>query len=59
MILPEEHVNAPEHFQESGYRGVLLPDKAHGSIAVLSRENVDADTPARDVLAALHSKPRA
>jgi Protein of unknown function (DUF3379) len=59
MILPEEHVRAPEHFQESGYRGVLLPDNAHGSIAVLSHENGDADGPARDILAALHSKPRA
>ena len=28
MILPEERVRAPEHFQESGYSGMLLPGRA-------------------------------
>jgi hypothetical protein len=59
MILPTEHVKAPEHFEESGYRGVVIPDNAHGSIAVLSRANLDADAPAREILAALHSRPSA
>jgi hypothetical protein len=58
MILPEERVNAPEHFKESGYRGVIVPDNAHGSLAVLSRGNVDADAPAREILAVLHPQPR-
>jgi hypothetical protein len=56
MILPEERVNAPEHFEEGGYRGVVIPDNAHGSIAVLSREKLDADAPAREILSALHFK---
>jgi uncharacterized protein DUF3379 len=54
MILPEERVNAPEHFDESGYHGVVIPDKAHGSIAVLSRARLDADMPAQQILSALH-----
>ena len=59
MILPAEPLQAPEHFEESGYRGVVIPDNAHGSIAVLSRAHLDADAPAREILAALHSKPSA
>jgi hypothetical protein len=59
MILPEERVNVPEHFEEGGYRGVVIPDNAHGSIAVLSREKLDADAPAREILSALHFKPPA
>lgn len=58
MILPEERVNAPEHFDEGGYRGVVIPDNAHGSIAVLSRDHVDADAPAREILGALHTQSR-
>ena len=56
MILPEERVKAPEHFDESGYHGVLIPDHARGSIAVLSRAQVDADAPAQEILSALHVK---
>ncbi len=55
MILPDERVTEPEHFDEGGYRGVVIPDNAHGSIAVLSRDHVDADAPAREILKALHS----
>ncbi|HEY1282846.1 MAG TPA: DUF3379 family protein [Steroidobacteraceae bacterium] len=58
MILPEERVRAPEHFDESGYHGVVIPDNEHGSIAVLSRAHLDADAPAREILIALHSKSR-
>ena len=58
MILPEERVSAPEHFAEGGYRGVLIPDKEHGSIAVLSRDQADTDGSARAILAALHSRPQ-
>ena len=56
MILPEERVGAPEHFDEGGYRGVVIPDNDHGSIAVLSRAQLDADRPAREILNALHVK---
>jgi hypothetical protein len=59
MILPAEPVQAPEHFEESGYRGVVIPDHQHGSIAVLSRAHLDAEVPAREILAALHSRPSA
>jgi Protein of unknown function (DUF3379) len=59
MILPDERVNAPQHFEESGYRGVVIPDNGHGSIAVLSRDRVDADGPAREILASLHSRAQA
>lgn len=59
MILPEERVQAPEHFEEGGYRGVVIPDHEHGSIAVLSRSSLDAEIPAREILRALHSQPPA
>jgi len=41
MILPDEIVNAPEPFESSGYKGLLLPNGTHGSIAVLSRSDFD------------------
>ena len=56
LILPHEHVKATEHFNEGGYTGILLPDEGHGSIAVLGRQNVDVEQPAREILSALHSK---
>ena len=56
MILPEERVSVPEHFDEGGYRGVVIPDNDRGSIAVLSRAQLDADRPAREILSALHVK---
>jgi hypothetical protein len=59
LILPNEHVKTPERFAESGYSGILLPDEGRGSIAVLSRAQLDAEKPAREILSALHSKPQA
>jgi hypothetical protein len=59
MILPNEKVNAAERFEESGFHGILLPDAGRGSIAVLSRSKLDAEQPAREILSALHSEPRA
>ncbi|MEP7243072.1 MAG: DUF3379 family protein [Gammaproteobacteria bacterium] len=56
LILPNEHVKAAERFSEGGYTGILLPDEGRGSIAVLSRQNVDAEQPAREILGALNSK---
>ncbi|HLW23256.1 MAG TPA: DUF3379 family protein [Steroidobacteraceae bacterium] len=42
MVLVHESVKQPVRFDEGGYRGVLLPDDAHGSLAVLARDR-DAD----------------
>jgi hypothetical protein len=58
LILPNEHVKSAERFAESGYSGILLPDEGRGSIAVLSRTQLDAEKSAREILSALHSKPR-
>jgi hypothetical protein len=59
LVLPNEVLKAPEHFSDSGYSGVLLPDPGHGSIAVLSRTHIDSEHEARDILNALHSQPAA
>jgi hypothetical protein len=59
LILPNEQMKSTERFAESGYRGVLLPDAGHGSIAVLSRADLNAEQTAREILASLHVKPHA
>jgi hypothetical protein len=41
MILPDEFVKEPEPFEGNGYKGLLLPNGTHGSIAVLSRSDFD------------------
>lgn len=43
MILPQETVRQRQHFNENGYRGVLVP-AARGSIAIVSTEERDFDT---------------
>jgi hypothetical protein len=42
MVLDHEWVKQPVRFDEGGYRGVLMPDDGHGSLAVLARDP-DAD----------------
>ncbi len=37
MILVHESVARPRHFDEQGYRGVILPVPGHGAMAVLTR----------------------
>jgi hypothetical protein len=37
MVLVHEHVSKPMHFDEQGYRGVIVPVAGHGSLAVLTR----------------------
>lgn len=59
MVLQHESLARPEHFSESGYSGILLPNGRHGSIAVLSRADVDTEKQAREILSALHSQPAA
>ncbi len=57
MILPDEHVKAMERFEGSGYRGLLIPDAHKGSIAVLSRTNVDLEHYAGEIRHAVHALP--
>lgn len=59
LVLSREQIDGPVHFDESGYRGVLLPNPGHGSIAVLSRSQVDSEKEGRQILSALHSLPAA
>jgi len=59
LVLPNESLRALEHFSENGYSGVLLPNAGHGSIAVLSRNSMDSEEEAREILSALHSQPTA
>ncbi len=59
LVLPNEALPKAEHFSESGYSGILLPNDGRGSIAVLSRANVDSEKQARAILSALHSQPAA
>jgi hypothetical protein len=59
LVLPREAVEAAMHFDESGYSGVLLPNPGHGSIAVLSRAQMDSEKEARQILSELHSQPAA
>lgn len=54
IVLPDENVKAPERFHHAGYSGILLPNPGHGSIAVLSRGNIDSEKQARKILSALH-----
>ena len=37
MVLVHESVAKPVQFDEQGYRGVIVPVKGHGSLAVLTR----------------------
>ena len=37
MVLVHEQVSKPVHFDEQGYRGVIVPVAGHGSLAVLTR----------------------
>ncbi|MEJ1964182.1 MAG: DUF3379 family protein [Gammaproteobacteria bacterium] len=57
MILPDEHVKAAERFDGSGYKGVLVPDANKGTIAVLSRADVDLDRYAAEIRRAVHALP--
>ena len=57
MILPDERVKSPEHFDGSGYKGLIIPDSENGSIAVLSRSDVDMERYAGEIRRAVHSIP--
>jgi len=57
MILPDEHVKAAERFEGAGYKGLLIPDAKRGSIALLSRANVDLERYAGVIRHAVHPLP--
>jgi len=57
MILPDEHIKAIERFEGSGYKGVLIPAAKTGSIALLSRANVDLEHYAGEIRHAVHTLP--
>jgi hypothetical protein len=57
VILPDEHIKADERFAGSGYKGLLIPDAQKGSIAVLSRANVDLERYAGEIRHAVHPLP--
>ena len=54
MILLHETVSAPQHFNEDGFTGMLVP-AANGSVAVLSRTPMPLEKPASSVVKALQS----
>jgi hypothetical protein len=52
MVLVHEPVSKPAHFDEEGYRGVILPMAGHGSIAVLAKDGESADSGSIEEVAA-------
>ncbi len=58
VILPDEHVKTAERFEGSGYKGILIPDAKKGSIALLSRSNVDLEHYAGTIRHAVHYLPQ-
>lgn len=59
LVLPNETLRAPEHFHDSGFNGIIYPNHGHGSIAVLSRTNLNSEKEALEILSALHLQPSA
>ncbi|HEX3847673.1 MAG TPA: hypothetical protein VHV81_09850, partial [Steroidobacteraceae bacterium] len=51
MVLVHEEVKKPMRFDEEGYRGVIVPDEGHGSLAVLTQGH-DAGIPGIERIAA-------
>lgn len=57
IIFPNENVKGVERFEGSGYKGILIPDSRKGSIALLSRANVDLEHYAGTIRNAVHVLP--
>ena len=57
VILPDEQIKKAEHFEGSGYKGILIPAAKKGSIALLSRSNVDLEHYAGTIRHAVHYMP--
>jgi hypothetical protein len=54
MILENETVSTPKHFNEDGYSGLLVP-ASRGSVAVVSRTPMPLEQPADTVVKALQA----
>jgi uncharacterized protein DUF3379 len=54
LVLPDEPVRKLEHFNGSGYRGVIIPDSKKGSIVVLTRSDVEMERYAAEIRDAVH-----
>jgi hypothetical protein len=52
LVLPDEVVSRPEHFKESGYSGIFLPQRG-GTLAVLGLGDTTVDAVAPQVASAL------
>lgn len=57
MIMPNEHVKAPEPFAGNGYQGLIIPAGDRGSIAVLSRSDFDPQHYAGEIRRAMRVAP--
>jgi hypothetical protein len=44
MVLAHEDIAKPRHFDEQGYRGMIVPMPGHGSVAVITRGTSMPDT---------------
>jgi Protein of unknown function (DUF3379) len=53
MVLTHESVMRPVHFDEHGYRGMIVPVQGHGSLAVLQRQQSTDVAAVNDVAARL------
>ena len=44
MVLAHENLKKAEHFNEQGYRGMIVPMPGHGSVAIITRGASVPDT---------------
>lgn len=57
MVLRQEHVPARQSFRQNGYSGVLVPDPAGGTLAVIAQGVPDMDDVMRALGPHLHWTP--
>jgi hypothetical protein len=57
MVLRDEHVSAAQSFRQNGYSGVLVPDPAGGTLAVIAQGAPNMDDVMRALGPHLHWTP--
>jgi hypothetical protein len=57
MVLRQEHVSARQSFRQNGYSGVLVPDPAGGTLAVIAQGDSNMDDVVRALGPHLHWTP--
>ncbi len=57
MVLRQEHVSARQSFRQNGYSGVLVPDPAGGTLAIIAQGEPDMDDVMRALGPHLHWTP--